>query len=424
MIKFLIKGLLRDRSRSLFPLLTVAIGVFLTVVFYCWMQGIVGDMLQTTARFEAGHVKVMSRAYVREADQIPNDLALLGAGGLLDELRRDHPSLTWTSRIRFGGLLDVPDEKGETKAQAPVAGLAVDLLSPSSPEPGILNLAGGLVRGRLPQQRGEILVSDDLAGRLGLGLGGTVTLIGSSMYGSLITANFTLAGTIRFGVQAIDRGMMVADLEDVRLALDMQDAAGEVLGFLHGGFYDDVQAGRLAGAFNALPRKADDPFSPVMETLRQQSGLGDMVDMMNTVVGALVAIFVLAMCVVLWNAGLMGNIRRYGEIGVRLAMGEAKGRVYRSMIGESLILGFIGSLAGTALGLALAYVLQANGINFGSLFEKATLLMSTSMRARVTPVSFIIGFVPGLLATLAGASIAGLGIFKRQTSRLLKELEA
>jgi len=423
-IKFLIKGLLRDRSRSFFPLLTVAIGVFLTVVFYCWVQGIVGDMLQTTAHLDAGHVKVMSRAYAREADQIPNDLALLGAGGLLKQLRRDHPSLTWTSRIRFGGLLDVPDEKGETRAQAPVAGLAVDLLSPSSQEPGILNLAGGLVRGRLPQQRGEILVSDDLAGRLGLDLGGTVTLIGSSMYGSLVTANFTLAGTIRFGVQAMDRGMMVADLEDMRLALDMQDAAGEILGFLPGGFYDNVRATRLADSFNAALQKEDDPFSPTMETLRQQSGLGEMVDMMNTVVGALVAIFVLAMCVVLWNAGLMGNIRRYGEIGVRLAMGEAKGRVYRSMIAESLVLGLLGSVVGTALGLILAFVLQAKGINVGSLFENATLLMSMRMRARVTPVSFFIGFVPGLLATLAGASIAGLGIFKRQTSRLLKELEA
>jgi putative ABC transport system permease protein len=93
------------------------------------------------------------------------------------------------------------------------------------------------------------------------------------------------------------------------------------------------------------------------------------------------------------------------------------------MIVESLALGFIGSLIGTALGLVLAFVLQAKGINLGSLFENATLLMSTHMRARVTPVSFVIGFVPGLLATLAGAAIAGLGIFKRQTSRLLKELE-
>ena len=424
MIKFLIKGLLRDRSRSLFPLLTVIIGVFLTVVFYCWVQGILGDMLQTTANFDSGHVKVMSRAYAEEADQVPNDLALARAGALLERLRREHPTLTWTPRIRFGGLLDVPDEKGETKVQAPVAGLAVDLLSPATPELQILNLASGLVQGRLPSGPGQILVSDELARRLGLKPGQTVTLIGSTMDGSLATANFQLAGTLRFGVTAMDRGMMVADLEDIRAALDMQDAAGEILGFLPGGFYDDVRAKALSGEFNAAPSKADDPFSPAMQTLREQSGLAGMLDMMGAVVGVLVAIFVLAMSVVLWNTGLMGNIRRFGEIGVRLAMGEAKGRVYRAMIAESLVLGFIGSLIGTALGLVLAFVLQAKGINLGSLFENATLLMSVRMRARVTPVSFIIGFVPGLLATLAGAAIAGLGIFKRQTSRLLKELEA
>jgi len=423
-IKFLIKGLLRDRSRSLFPLLTVIIGVFLTVVFYCWVQGILGDMLQTTANFDSGHVKVMSRAYAEEADQVPNDLALARAGALLERLRREHPTLTWTPRIRFGGLLDVPDEKGETKVQAPVAGLAVDLLSPATPELQILNLASGLVQGRLPSGPGQILVSDELARRLGLKPGQTVTLIGSTMDGSLATANFQLAGTLRFGVTAMDRGMMVADLEDIRAALDMQDAAGEILGFLPGGFYDDVRAKALSGEFNAAPSKADDPFSPAMQTLREQSGLAGMLDMMGAVVGVLVAIFVLAMSVVLWNTGLMGNIRRFGEIGVRLAMGEAKGRVYRAMIAESLVLGFIGSLIGTALGLVLAFVLQAKGINLGSLFENATLLMSVRMRARVTPVSFIIGFVPGLLATLAGAAIAGLGIFKRQTSRLLKELEA
>jgi len=34
---------------------------------------------------------------------------------------------------------------------------------------------------------------------------------------------------------------------------------------------------------------------------------------------------------------LMNGLRRYGEIGMRLAMGESKGQVYRSMIVESVI---------------------------------------------------------------------------------------
>ncbi len=49
MIKFLLKGLFRDRSRSLFPVLTVSLGVLLTVFFYCYILGIAGNMLQTSA---------------------------------------------------------------------------------------------------------------------------------------------------------------------------------------------------------------------------------------------------------------------------------------------------------------------------------------------------------------------------------------
>ena len=73
----------------------------------------------------------------------------------MERLRRDFPAFAWTPRIRFAGLLDVPDEHGETRAQGPVGGLAVDLFSGASPEPGILDLKPALVSGALPRKRGR-----------------------------------------------------------------------------------------------------------------------------------------------------------------------------------------------------------------------------------------------------------------------------
>jgi putative ABC transport system permease protein len=109
MIKFLLKGLIRDKHRSLFPTLVVVLGVMLTVLLNCWIKGIMGDMVDFNATFLTGHVKVMSRAYAENVDQIPNDLALVGVDGLMEELRRDYPDMEWVKRIRFGGLLDIPD---------------------------------------------------------------------------------------------------------------------------------------------------------------------------------------------------------------------------------------------------------------------------------------------------------------------------
>ena len=423
MIRFLIKGLLRDRSRSLLPLTTVVLGSLLTVVGFSWINGMVSDMTESSARFTAGHVKVMSRAYAAEADEAPNDLAYIGVRALVAELKRDHPDIVWTPRTRFGGLIDIPDEKGETRAQGPAVGLAVDLRSPGSPERQLLNLDTAVVRGRLPEAPGEILIGDAFATRLGIGPGATATLIGATMYGEMAVRNFIVAGTVRFGVTAMDRGAVLADIADIQDALDMGDAAGEVLGFFRDSVYRDKEAAALAAAFNAAHRDDAGDFAPEMVTLREQSGLSQLLDLATTVYSAMLVAFILVMAIVLWNSGLMGSLRRYGEFGIRLALGEDKGRLYRSLIAEGLAVGFIGSVVGTAIGLAVAYYLQTKGVNIGSFMKNASILVTDVVRARVTPVSYVIGFGPGLIATFLGRAVSGIGIYKRQTARLAKEFE-
>jgi putative ABC transport system permease protein len=51
-------------------------------------------------------------------------------------------------------------------------------------------------------------------------------------------------------------------------------------------------------------------------------------------------------------------------------------------------------------------------------------MLNNVIRTEITPVAFVIGFIPGLIANVVGAAIAGIGIYKRQTASLMKELEA
>lgn len=424
MIKFLAKGLLRDRSRSLFPVLITTSGVLLTVVVFSWINGFVSDSISTTARFDTGHVRIMSRAYAQDSDQIPNDLALLGVDSLLQSLKSEYPNMIWTPRIHFGGLLDIPDEEGETRAQGPFVGFGVDLLSEGTPELDILNLEKGIVQGKLPDKPGEVLLSDEFARKLGVDIGETATIISSTMYGGMALANFTVAGTVRFGISAIDRSAMIADIDDVREALNMENGAGEILGFFPDFFYAHPKAEELVSVFNAHFTDSEDEFSPIMGTLKEQSGMADILDLVGSMYSIIIVFFIVVMSIVLWNAGLMGSLRRFGEIGVRLAMGETKGHVYRSMLGESLLIGAVGSVFGTILGLGLAFLLQEKGIPIAGMMKNASMLFSNVMRAKVTLGSYFIGLIPGLAATFLGTSVAGLGIYRRQTSQLFKELEA
>jgi putative ABC transport system permease protein len=426
MIRFLIKGLMRDRSRSLLPLIVVAIGVMLAVFMRGYINGIMVDMIEQTAKFNTGHVKVVTAAYAENMDQLPNDLALLGGDEMKAALKKAFPGMDWVERIKFGGLIDVPDENGETRSQGPAMGLAMDLLSEGSDEAKRLGLGRSLVRGSLPSSPGEVLLSEDFATKLKVNPGEQVTLIGSTMYGGMAIQNFTVSGTVRFGNTGMDRGTVIADLRDIQAALDMDDAVGEIYGFFSGGFYDDELAAPVVAKFDQLFADPGDEYAPVILRLRDQEGLGLYVDLTNRMGAIVTFIFMVAMSLVLWNAGLLGGLRRYGEIGIRLAIGEDKGHVYRSMIGESVIIGITGTILGTAVGLGLSYLMQINGLDISEFTKNATtgVMMPNILHSRITPPDFYIGLFPGVISTVAGTMLSGVGIYKRKTAQLFKELES
>lgn len=424
MIQFLLKGILRDKSRSILPIIVVSIGVALTVALSAYMKGAFGDMIDQNARFETGHVKVMTKAYAENKDQLPNDLALLEVGDLIQSLQQDFPQIEWVKRIRFGGLIDVPDEQGDSKGQGPAAGMAINLLDKNSGEAQRLNIENSLVTGTVPTKTGEAIIGHDFAEKLHLNLGDEVTYFGTTMNGSMTFYSFVVSGTIRFGVGAMDRGAIIVDITDAQQMLDMEDGAGELLGFFKLNAYEDEEAQMIADQFNAKYANDPDEFAPIMLPLRNQNNLGEMIDYSDMMSGIFIFIFVLAMSVVLWNTGLLGGLRRYQEFGIRLALGEAKGRIYRTLILEAVLIGAIGSVVGTAIGLSGAYYLQVYGIDISGFMKNSTsMLMPPIIRAKVTPAMYVIGFIPGVLAMVFGNMLSGLGIYRRETARLFKELE-
>jgi putative ABC transport system permease protein len=215
------------------------------------MQGVFGEITDLNAKFTTGHVKILTRAFAENKDQIPNDLALLGVNDLISKLKADYPYMEWVERIHTGGLLDVPDSNGETRGQGQAAGTAVDLLSPGSAELERMNIRKSLVKGSLPSKQGEALISNDFANRYNVSAGDKITLFGSTMNGSMMFQTFVVSGTLSFGNTILDRGAIFMDIHDAQLALDMEDAASEVLGYFKDGKYDDLRARELETSFNA-----------------------------------------------------------------------------------------------------------------------------------------------------------------------------
>jgi putative ABC transport system permease protein len=422
MFEFLLKGVFRDRHRWLFPVMIVMFAVTILVFGFSFLEGFRLSYIRQSSRFVSGHLKVVSRAYARMQDIKPYDLALLDISEDLKDWKDQYPMLSWVERINFGALLDVPDEAGETRVQAEVAGFAIDLFG-SDEEIRRMKLDSSLRSGKLPGRSGEILLSHIAAQKLELKPGDTITLMGATVFGAMTMRNFRLSGTVDFGMQSLDRGAVVADLADIREMLDMQGAAGEILCYFKDGKYELSKATAIADDFNRKYSKEEDEFSPQMLRLHDQGNLGAILKMFDYSTLWMSVGFVLVLGIVLWNAGLLNSIRRYGEFGLRLALGESKRRVYISLLVEALIVGVVGGLLGLLLGSSISLYFNRAGMDM-SIYNRSSTIMSEDVLYTVLNVqSLLVSFIPGLLSTLLGAALAGIAIFNRDTSQLFKELE-
>ena len=427
MIRFLTKGLLRDRSRSLFPVIIITITVGIVIFTIGFMKGTMNSVFLDTAVIISGHEKVVTRAYKEESQMLPNDLALLDVDQMVENLNIEYPTHFWSPRITFGGLLDIPDNNGETKDQGPVIAIGVDLLSSDSRVPEIWGLEKYLVDGRLPTTSKEVLISKKLATKLNIAVGDLATYIGTTMHNAFTTYNFLVVGLFNLRKGQADNQMMLVDISGAREALDMENAASEIFGFTHSLFYNDDKAVSLRTNYNNSYSDTSDIFSPVMLAMRDSSEqMGTMVDMIDGFLLIIGGVFLIIVTIVLWNMGLMNGLRRHGEFGLRLAMGESKGNVYRSMILESLIIGFTGTILGTSIGLMLTYYVQEYGIDYSevvSAMSTSSMVMPNIFYAQITPELYYIGFIPGVIATVLGTMLAGVAIYKREMAQLFKELE-
>jgi len=432
MIAFLFRGILRDKSRFLFPFSIVAIGVTLVITLVGFMEGVFMGMIDMTANLDAGHLRLVNKPFYDEEHLRPLDRSLAAQSETLNWLKKNSPEKTrWSPRIRWGALLDVPDKNGNTVSQTPIVGMALDLKDKKSLELKRLRLEESLIYGKIPEQDKEMLMGDQLAKTLNIELNQAVTLLGQSFDGGLVMDNYRVVGLVKFGVSAMDKKMVLIDLADAQDSFYMEDMITDWLGFLPAQYslsdYEAIKKNMkqpLSKLIEMPPKSWAEDDQAILLTIRDQQNIGAIADKFNIIKGFVVGIFTFLMMLVLWNAGILNGIHRYGEMGLRLAFGESHWRVIFNTGIEGLFVGVLGTLAGCIFGGVFAWFLQEVGINMGDSFAQSGLMINDVVRARLTTGAFIQGVIPGVFASVAGNLIASIAIFKRTESNLFRELEA
>ncbi|WP_143673169.1 ABC transporter permease, partial [Streptomyces griseiscabiei] len=270
-----------------------------------------------------------------------------------------------------------------------------------------------LTSGHAPEGPGQALLDADTAKNKDVKIGDTLTVLaqpGSFKVEVVGIATFT---TTNPGAALVFLDTRAAQTE----LLGDPDAATTISVTAEPGVGDDVLKRRIA---DELGPTAYDYQTADEQAESAAASLGGFLDVIKYVMLGFAGIATLVGVFLIVNTFSMLIAQRTRELGLLRALGADRRQVRRSVLTEAALLGLVGSTAGLAVGIALAFglieLMGAFGMNLSS--AEMVIGVGTPIAAYVVGlgVTFVAAYLPARrastvspMAALSDAEIAGVG---------------
>jgi len=360
--KFGWRNLSRNKRRTFFTLLAIAVGVMSVIFAKSYILGIMNNATETAIKTQAGHIRIAHKEYLRLERIMPREYLVTG----LDEIRRTVSALpefeTMDPRIKFNVLLSHGDVNEN--------GLAVGI-DPAAADK-TMELSKAIVTGSYfgDSEKGlGLIIGKKLAEKLHVGVNDELLLVTTDINYSTYALPFNIAGVFETGFSSMDKHILYIPLKKAREMLDCGDAAHEVLVFLK----DPAKSYEVAEKIRNTPA-GNDPDHAIRVIPWQENDLVKSMPVVAKVWGVILGIIMFIVALVILNTMLMAVMERYHEIGVMKALGFKNREVFSIILVEAFYIGVIGSVIGGILGGALSAVSEKVGFSLeaiaGGLLDK------------------------------------------------------
>jgi ABC-type lipoprotein release transport system permease subunit len=352
------RSFLRHRRRSLITGIAIALGLAMMIVFVGLAGAAHVRMADQGIRMGAGHVVVQGLGY---QDQQTLDELVEHPADVIAAARAIPGVRTVAPRLHASGLIS----SGDSSAAVAVVGvdpaiepIASDLASERK------RVAGAYLRPRaeLPFANGpaDVYIGAGLAETMALEVGDRVVVSVSPRGGGRpASAAFQVRGVFRSGLQELDGFYVEIPLDEARALLGTGEGVTQVALLL-----DDLEAtGRVAAM---RERVGDDlevlPWQTALRELHEAIVLDDAgMYLMMAIIFVIVAIGI-------FNTVLMSVIERTRELGVMMAIGTSKRRLFGMVLAEALVLGAVAAVVGLAIALPIHAWLASSGLDISALY--------------------------------------------------------
>lgn len=340
------RNVLRNRRRSAITILSFAVGLAALTFVWAFIDGMNRQMIRNSTRQLAGDMQVHLKGY---HDDPTLDLTMIDVAPVLAAVQADPNVGAATLRLQGKALASGADKS---------RGIQVVGVDPQS-EPRVSDLFHAVVAGQaLVDASPGVLIGEQLAEALGLGVGDEMVLMGQAFDGSVASAKLPIRGVFRTGIDELDGRLAVLPIAAVREFFAVPSGATAVVLRLRD--TDQLAATQVRIARGLGPRYEALGWPRLLPMVVSMARFHD--------VTAWVVLFVFfgIVAAAAANPILMSVLERTREFGIMLALGMSRARLLGVVLLEATMLGGLGLLAGNLIGLAVTATFAHVGIDMSA----------------------------------------------------------
>ncbi|MBN1337698.1 MAG: ABC transporter permease [Bacteroidales bacterium] len=334
----------RNKLRSLVVIIAVTLGLVAGVFTTAFMKGMSEKRISDAIENEISHIQIHQKGFVSNLDF---NLCFPDAGIMLNTIQEMDQVIAASKRIVIGSMA--------SSAEAG-AGVIITGVVPSV-ESEVTRIHQRIIRGvyfRDYKRNHPAVIGKKLAEKLNLDLEKKMILTLTDNTGQPLQAAFKIAGIYETDNTGYDEMHVFVKFDDlVSLTGFEAGSAHEIAVRLKENNRATETAGLLRQMFPGLQ------ISDWHETSPELAYLSSMMDQYMYI---FVLIILLALCFGIINTMLMAVLERVKELGMLMAVGMSKSRIFSMIMLESVFLSITGGLTGIISGYFLSKYYQHHDI--------------------------------------------------------------
>lgn len=349
LVKIASRNVWRSKKRSFIIITAVSLGLWAGIFVMAFYNGMIEQRINTAITSELSHIQLHHPEFRKEYEikyHLPNGRKML------ELISKDSTVKAAAGRVVIKGMI---------ASASGSSGITINGILPDE-EQRLTNLSTKLIKGNYfnSKKTNEIIISEKIRKKLKLKLNKKAILTFQDKEGNLASSAFRIISLYKTVNGPYDEANIFVNINDIDSLSGIKNEFNEIAVLLKSSTLLERSQNSLKKRFPATEIKNWKEIAPE---------LGLTVSVGDQMVYVFMGIILLALAFGIINTMMMAILERTREIGMLLALGMNKLRIFLMILFETFFLILAGCPIGILLAFATIAITQKTGIDFGRFSE-------------------------------------------------------